>query len=80
MTGFAGHGDWRIPNVKELSTFLDYGRSFPAMDPAFNDTCNPGCTVLTCSCTKSGATPYRSSTTLNATPALSFGMNPDEGG
>jgi hypothetical protein len=49
-TGFAGHGDWRIPNVKELYSLQDFGH-FPQIDPAFNASCTAACTVLTCSCT-----------------------------
>jgi hypothetical protein len=29
---FAGHDDWRLPNVRELQSILDYGRFGPAMD------------------------------------------------
>jgi hypothetical protein len=46
--GFAGHGDWRVPNAKELHSIVDYGRcsrpSVPscvdraAIDPAFGPT------------------------------------------
>ncbi len=32
---FAGHCDWRIPNVKELQSIVDYGQFSPAIDPTF---------------------------------------------
>jgi hypothetical protein len=41
---FADHCDWRLPNVKELESIVDYGRSYPAIDPIFTsswDTTNP---------------------------------------
>lgn len=36
--GYAGHSDWRIPNVKELHSIVDYGRSSPSIDPIFGAT------------------------------------------
>jgi hypothetical protein len=33
---FAGHDDWRLPNVHELQSILDYGRHRPAIDPVFS--------------------------------------------
>jgi hypothetical protein len=50
-TGFAGRADWRIPNVKELQSIVDYERVGPAVGAAFNDGCTPGCSALSCSCT-----------------------------
>jgi len=40
---FAGHSDWRLPNVKELQSIVDYTRSpdttaSPAIDPLFHAT------------------------------------------
>ena len=49
LCGFAGHRDWRIPNVKELHSIVDYGRFNPSIDPIFGLT---------------AATDYWSSTTL----------------
>lgn len=42
-TEFAGHSDWRLPNVKELQSIVDYTRSpsttnSAAIDPLFNST------------------------------------------
>ena len=31
----AGHSDWRLPNVRELQSIVDYGRSVPSSDPIF---------------------------------------------
>jgi uncharacterized protein DUF1566 len=30
-----GHTDWRLPNVRELQSLVDYGRVDTAIDPAF---------------------------------------------
>ena len=39
-SGLGGHSDWRIPNVKELQSIVDYGVFNPSIDPVpvFGDT------------------------------------------
>lgn len=50
-SGFAGHTDWRVPNVFELESLRNFGSLVPSTHPAFNTGCVPACTVMTCSCT-----------------------------
>ena len=56
---FAHHCDWRIPNVKELQSIVDYETYLPPVDAAFNNNCSLGCSVDgasnmgECSCTQS---------------------------
>jgi hypothetical protein len=65
---FAEHCDWRIPNVKELQSIVDYDVPcyWPTVNAAFNTGCASSCTVdgvggPVCSCTSSDG--YWSSTT-----------------
>ena len=67
---FAGHNDWRVPNVKELQSIVDYERTFPAVSPAFNTSCSGSCTVTTCSCTVSDY--YWASTTYALAPSYAW--------
>jgi hypothetical protein len=34
---FAGHDDWRLPNLRELQTLVDYGREEIMSDPIFHE-------------------------------------------
>jgi hypothetical protein len=69
--GFAGHSDWRIPNVKELVSILNYERFNPAVSTPFDEAlCGLGCLDVKdseCSCTASSA--YWSATTFSDFPA-----------
>jgi hypothetical protein len=70
--GFAGHTDWRLPNVRELQSIVDYQNAPPAVSAAFNTDCAPNCTVTTCSCTQPDN--YWSSTTSASPPTSAWSV------
>lgn len=70
--GFAGHTDWRLPNVRELASIVNYANFNTSVSPAFNTGCLGSCTVLTCSCTRSGV--YWSSSSYVGTPYIAWGV------
>ena len=78
--GFAGHMDWRIPNVNELQSIADYQNTAPGVGTAFNNSCAADCTVdgaggtTMCSCTWTW-NGYWSSTTYPFDPERAFTVN-----
>ncbi|WP_019520604.1 Lcl C-terminal domain-containing protein [Faucicola boevrei] len=37
-SNYCGYSDWRLPNLDELHSIVDYSRSYPAIDPIFTYT------------------------------------------
>jgi len=67
---FAGYRDWRLPNAFEMYSLSNLGKTFPVVYAPFNTGCTAGCTVKTCSCTRSYN--YWSSTTSEYYPASAW--------
>ncbi len=79
---FAGHDDWRIPNIRELHTIVDFGSSIPAVDAAFHGaSCGSACTDLgdpSCGCTRNAS--YWSATTYDDDAGDAWTVNFFSGG
>lgn len=83
--GFAGHTDWRVPNIRELESIVDFQNNEPAVDAAFNANCQPNCTVdgaggtTECSCPAGGGDITDSATTFAGNTDQVWSMNFDRG-
>jgi len=80
VCGFAGYRDWRMPNVKEMQSIIDYSQRNPALPLAFNWLCGDECSMMGetgCSCP--GGPRYWTSTTVIATPDKAFYVHTSNG-
>jgi len=76
---FAGHADWRVPNIRELLSLVNYeiGYPGPSLSPTFDTGCTSGCSVTMCSC--SGPANHWSSSTIAHAPASAWYVGFDGG-
>jgi cysteine-rich repeat protein len=73
--GFAGHTDWRMPNIKELISIVNYQKVTPAASAAFHTDCMDECISTSCSCTQSAFYWSSSSSALNPDSAWLVDFN-----
>jgi hypothetical protein len=77
MPCFAGHCDWRLPNLTELWSLVDLGAPHALAPSAFDTDCAPGCTPGACSCT--AASEYWTSTNAAFNPVFAWKVDFDGG-
>lgn len=77
MPCFAGHCDWRLPNLTELWSLVDLGAPHALAPSAFDTDCAPGCTPGACSCT--AAFEYWTSTNAAFNPVFAWKVDFDGG-
>jgi len=79
--GFAGHSDWRVPNLKELQSIVDYENENPAVHSIFHDpaTCATCSDITEAACTCTDAITYWSSTTRKPNTAQAWNVDFSDG-
>jgi len=69
-------GGWRVPNVKELQSIVNYEKAFPGpvVSAEFDTGCVAECTVEVDACSCTGAAGYWSSTSIAINPLGAWGV------
>jgi hypothetical protein len=72
---FGGFSDWRVPNIKELHSLVNYETFSPAVSVALHNGCVFPCAA--CSCTVVSF--YWSSTSVSGIPTTAWGVDYSDG-
>ena len=78
---FAGHCDWRLPNINELLSLVDYDAGGPATFVSFHNGggCTSACSLETPSCSCTTPSSYWSSTTSHGAITSAWDVYFDDG-